>query len=190
MPRTEEQFKEIRELKRSQIMDSALALFAEKGFASTSINMIATKTNISKGLIYNYFVSKEDLIRTILTNGFNEFLSIFDANKDGVLTEKEFVYFINQTFDILKANTTFWRLYFAVMAQPKVLKLIEHELMELVMPFIFTLEAYYRTKGVENPMAYARLVGAILDGVSLNYIMDSDSFPLEEIRKIIINKFI
>lgn len=189
MPRSEKQFKEIREAKRNQIMDSALALFAEKGFSATSINMITKEAGISKGLIYNYFDSKEELIKTILINGFNEFLNVFDTNKDGVLTEEEFVGFINKTFDILKSNIAFWRIYFSVMAQPAVLKLIEKELMELVIPFIVILESYYKTKGVKSPMAHARLVGAMLDGVSLNYIMDPENFPLEDIMEIIINKF-
>ena len=190
MPRSKEQFKEIREAKRNQIMDSALALFADLGFASTSINMIAKKTGISKGLIYNYFESKEDLIKTILTNGFNEFLNVFDTNEDGVLTDEEFVYFINETFEILKSNSTFWRLYFVVMFQPDVIKLIEAEIMKVVMPLIITLESYYRSKGVKNPKAYARFVGAMLDGVSMNYVMDPDTFPLDEVKKIIISKFI
>jgi len=190
MPRTEEQFKEIRVAKRNQIMDSALTLFAEKGFSATSINMIAIKAHISKGLIYNYFDSKEELIKAILINGFNEFLNVFDTNKDGVLTEAEFKDFINQTFDVLKTNITFWRIYFAVVAQPDVLKLIEKELMELIMPFIITLESYYSSKGIENPMAHASLLGAMLDGVSLNYIMNPENFPLDEVKKIIINKFL
>ena len=190
MPRTEKQYKEIREVKRNQIMDSALTLFAEKGFSATSINMIAKKTYISKGLIYNYFESKEELIRTILINGFNEFLNVSDLNKDSVLTEEEFIYFINQTFDILNTDTTFWKLYFTVIAQPDVLKLIENELMDLIMPILITLESYYKSKGVEHPMAHARLLGSILDGVSLNYIMNPKRFPLEEIKKIIINKFL
>jgi len=190
MPRSEEQFKEIREAKRNQIMDSALTLFAEKGFSATSINMITKRAGISKGLIYNYFDSKEELIKTILINGFNEFLIFFNTNKDGVLTEEEFVGFITQTFNILETNITFWRLYFAVIAQPEVLKLIEKELMELVMPIISILESYFKTKGVRSPMAHARLVGALLDGVSLNYIMDPENFPLEEVKKIIINKFL
>jgi AcrR family transcriptional regulator len=190
MPRTEEQFKEIRVAKRNQIMDSALSLFAEKGFSATSINMIAKKTGISKGLVYNYFESKEELIKTILINGFNEFLIVFDTNKDGILTKEEFIEFIKQTFDILKTDTTFWRLYFVVMSQPDVFALIENEVMELIVPLILILESYYKSKGVKNPMAHARLIGAMLDGISLNYIMDPKSFPLEEIKEIIINKIV
>lgn len=190
MPRTEEQFKELRENKKREIMDAALNLFAEKGFTATSINMIAKKAGISKGLIYNYFESKEELITIILNSGFDEFLSVFDKNNDGVLTDEEFIFFIEQTFEILKNNLHFWQLYFHILVQPDVLKLVESKLMEVVMPLITTMTDYFQTKGHEHPMAYARFFGAMLDGVSMNYIVDPENFPLEEVKKIIIDKFI
>lgn len=190
MPRSKEQFREIRELKRKQIMDSALEIFAEKGFAATSINMIATNAGISKGLIYNYFTSKEDLINTIALIGFDEFLVGIDRNNDGKLTEDELIYFIGNTFEKLQTNTHYWKLYFLLMVQPEVIKLIEAKLMEFAIPLFISLEAYYKSKGVQNPMAHARLIGAVLDGVCLNYVIEPDNFPLEDIKKIIIDKFI
>jgi len=190
MPRTEEQFKELRENKKQKIMDSALNLFAEKGFSATSINMIAKKAGISKGLMYNYFESKEELITTILNTGFDEFLSVFDSNKDGVLTDKEFVDFIEQTFEILKSNLHFWQIYFHVILQPDVIKLVESKLMEVILPMLTIMTDYFQSKGYENPMAYARFFGAMLDGVSMNYIADPEGFPLDEVKKIIINKII
>jgi hypothetical protein len=59
-----------------------------------------------------------------------------------------------------------------------------------LIPFINILYLYYQNKGVENPMAHARLLGAIFDGVSLNYIMDPENVDLEEIKKIIVEKFV
>ena len=53
-PRTEEQYKEIRQEKRQLIMNTALELFALHGYESTTINQIAKNANISKGLLYNY----------------------------------------------------------------------------------------------------------------------------------------
>ena len=58
------------------------------------------------------------------------------------------------------------------------------------MPFINTLIKYYESKGVENPMAHARLLGAVLDGVSMNFIADAETFPLDDVKKILIDKFI
>ncbi len=190
MPRTEEQFKELRDKKRIHIMSCALDLFAEKGFDSTSINMIAKRASISKGLIYNYFESKEDLIKVIVHNGLEKFFTEFDPNKDGFLTDEEFIYFIDKTFDIIKKNLQFWKLYFMVVSQPKVMKLVEKKLMEVVIPFLETMTKFYENKGYDNPMVHARLFGAMLDGVSLNFMMDPDNFPVEETKKIIIEKFI
>lgn len=190
MPRTEEQFKEIRENKRKQIMDSAIELFAEKGFDSTSINMIAKRASISKGLIYNYFDSKEDLIKVIIHNGFEKFFVEFDPNKDGFLSDEEFIHFINKTFEIIQKNIQFWKLYFMVVSQPAVMKLVEDKLMEILMPFFTIMTDFYKNKGYDNPMVHARLFGAMLDGVSLNFMMDPENFPVEETKKLIIEKFI
>ncbi len=190
MPRTEKQFKELREHKRLHIMNTAIELFANKGFASTSINMIASHASISKGLIYNYFESKEELIKTIIHNGFDKFLTEFDANKDGVLTKDEFIYFIDRTFEILENNLHFWKIYFMVLAQPEVMKLAEEKLMELITPFLKTLSEFFASQGYINPMAHARLFGAMMDGVSLNYMVDPESFNIEEMKQIIKDKFL
>ena len=82
-PRTEKQFKEIRKDKKKIILDTSLELFAEKGIHSTSISMIAKKAGISKGLLYNYFDSKEELLKEIVFSGMNEIFNLFDPDKDG-----------------------------------------------------------------------------------------------------------
>ena len=190
MPRTEEQYKDIREQKRTLIKDTAMEMFAEKGFAGTSISSIAKKAGISKGLMYNYFTNKEDLIKTIILDGFNILIEVFDANKDGKLTKEELIYFLKETSNILKENVSFWKLYFIVMMQADVIKLIENEFMEFLMPFLTTLIEYFADQGVENPEAYARLLGATLDGISLNYVVDPEHFPIDEVTDLIIDKFI
>ncbi len=183
MPRTEKQYEEIREERKSQIKNEALALFASQGFQNTSISMIAKQAKISKGLMYNYFESKEELIKEIMYDGFNTFSQIFDPNKDGILTDEEFDYFIDMTFKILKENMNYWKLYFIVALQPNVIKLLEEKFVEIVVPFTNTLINYYKGKGSDDPMVDARLFGAMMDGVSMNYVIDPDNFPLEGIKK-------
>ncbi|RLQ90626.1 TetR/AcrR family transcriptional regulator [Falsibacillus albus] len=48
--------------KRTKIITSAMELFAEHGFHETSMQTVANYSNISKGNIYTYFKSKEDLL--------------------------------------------------------------------------------------------------------------------------------
>ena len=69
MPRTEEQYESIRENRKTEIVNASLKLFAHNGYHSTTISMIAKEANISKGLVYNYFKSKEEVLKTILFEG-------------------------------------------------------------------------------------------------------------------------
>lgn len=49
-----------------EILEAALALFAERGFAATRLEDVATAAGISKGTIYLYFPTKEDLFRAVV----------------------------------------------------------------------------------------------------------------------------
>lgn len=188
-PRTENQFKKIREQRKAHIMEVALELFAEKGFRDTPISLIAEKAKISKGLMYNYFSSKEELITEIITSGMEILMKVFDPNHDGILTEDEFDYFIHESFCYFRENLQFWKLYFVVLTQPMVFEMVQDKIMEVIMPVLKVLEEYYRSRGHEEPEAEARLLGAVLDGVTLNYLVDPEHFPLEKIEKLIIKRF-
>ncbi len=189
-PRTPEQFEKIRRTRKTLILDTALKLFANEGFYKTSISDIAGKAGISKGLIYNYFESKEALIRTIAFNGINNLLKNFDPNSDSILTKEELQYFIEQNFVILQKNVHFWKLYFGIIVQPQVLKLVEKELMRLFIPLYKMLENYFKTQGKKNPAAEARFFGAIIEGVYMNYVMDPKYFPIDDVKQKIIDLYI
>ncbi|WP_044337178.1 TetR/AcrR family transcriptional regulator [Rossellomorea aquimaris] len=51
--------------KRKSILESAVELFAEHGYNQTSMQQIADSVGISKGSLYSFFQSKEDLIISI-----------------------------------------------------------------------------------------------------------------------------
>ena len=58
--------------RRSQILDAATKVFAEKGFHPTTIKDIAREAGIADGTIYNYFENKTALMLGILDR-LNEF---------------------------------------------------------------------------------------------------------------------
>src|SRR5262245_34187714 len=51
--------------KRRQIIEGARAVFLSQGFDAASMNDIARKAGVSKGTLYVYFKSKEDLFEAI-----------------------------------------------------------------------------------------------------------------------------
>ncbi|MFI7341021.1 TetR/AcrR family transcriptional regulator [Streptomyces sp. NPDC050085] len=47
---------------RRRILDVALDLFATKGFAATGVQEIVTKAGVTKGALYHYFSSKDEIL--------------------------------------------------------------------------------------------------------------------------------
>jgi AcrR family transcriptional regulator len=54
---------DVSEVRRAQIIEAALARFTQQGYANTTIDDIATESGLSKGAIYWYFESKDDLFQ-------------------------------------------------------------------------------------------------------------------------------
>jgi AcrR family transcriptional regulator len=52
--------------RRGQILETALRLFAERGFDATSTRQIAKEAEIAEGLIFHYFPTKASLLTAIL----------------------------------------------------------------------------------------------------------------------------
>src|SRR3989344_651377 len=50
----------------AEIVQAALAVFAEKGFAAAKLEDIARQAGVSKGAIYLYFETKEDIFRAVV----------------------------------------------------------------------------------------------------------------------------
>lgn len=50
----------------AEILDAALAVFAEKGYAATRMDDIAQRAGVTKGTIYLYFQSKDAVFRSLV----------------------------------------------------------------------------------------------------------------------------
>lgn len=55
-----------KETRPSELTAAALELFVEKGFAATRLDEIASRAGVSKGTLYLYFDSKEDLFKAVI----------------------------------------------------------------------------------------------------------------------------
>jgi AcrR family transcriptional regulator len=59
-------FRRRKEARPAEIVAAALAVFAEKGFAGAKLDEIAARAGVSKGAIYLYFATKEDVFRAVV----------------------------------------------------------------------------------------------------------------------------
>jgi AcrR family transcriptional regulator len=65
-PLNKQQLNQIRDERREQIKQAALKIFARRGYVGTKTSMIAAEANISEGLIFRYFKSKDELFTTLV----------------------------------------------------------------------------------------------------------------------------
>lgn len=59
-------FRRRAEARPDEVLDAALALFVEKGFANTRVDDVAKRAGLSKGAVYLYFPSKEALLEGLV----------------------------------------------------------------------------------------------------------------------------
>src|SRR6202022_522044 len=66
MPDDEPKWRRRKGARAGEIIDAALEVFAEKGFAAAKLDEIARRAGISKGALYLYFETKEDIFRAVV----------------------------------------------------------------------------------------------------------------------------
>jgi AcrR family transcriptional regulator len=78
--------------RKTQIMNAAENVFTKKGFSDARMDDIAGQTGLSKGTLYLYFKSKEELIIAILDRIFGDIFKQFEARKNAELNATEAIW--------------------------------------------------------------------------------------------------
>jgi TetR/AcrR family transcriptional regulator len=104
------------EERRRQIMDAALACFARKGYHNTTMDDIVAESGLSKGTLYWYFKSKDELFASLIKSFFLD----MRQDIDGILEQhttasgrlraiaQGFVQFFHETEDFFSVFFEFW----------------------------------------------------------------------------------
>src|SRR5213594_3722762 len=99
---------------RQTVLESAIAEFARKGYAATSIQDILRATGLSKPTVYYYFQSKAGLFRAILAFAYDESFRLMQAGLDGKATcRQRLVEVASALFDFASRHQNLTRLVFA-----------------------------------------------------------------------------
>lgn len=107
---------DLEQKRKSEILESAAIVFADAGFANADVQVIADRINISKGTIYRYFTTKEEL-----------FLSTVDRAIQSLNDEID-RFLEDETLDPLQAISTAILTYLKFFSQrPEVTELFTQE---------------------------------------------------------------
>jgi AcrR family transcriptional regulator len=186
-PKTTGKCEEIREVKRRQILDAAIECFANAGYHAVSISDLAKHAGISKGLMYNYFCSKEELVKTIFWEVMNEMMKIFNPDASVEIDRILLHRYIERLFRHMRSNLILWKMYMAIFSQPSVLQILEKEIQLAAKQPLDLIEQYFTKMGAKNPALEVAFLSTLTSGAIYEYIADPEHYPLSQIKKRILD---
>lgn len=93
--------KENKEIKKQEIKDKAIILFLENTKELPSVSQIAKACNMSKGALYTYFKTKEEIFLDVLTD---EYYSWFKYCRESIQENTDFKLLLDNTFALIFQN--------------------------------------------------------------------------------------
>lgn len=189
MPRSKEQFQEMRENSKKIILDAALKLFSSYGFHAVTINKIAKEAKIATGLVYNYFDSKEELFEEIVKCSIDEFNTVLYAKSKKMVESNDLVRLIEVMFETIKNNIDSWKLFVRIFLQSDLD--IEKRSMGMFFDDLYKVSKnYFENKGMNNSETESRLLLELLHGTILSFIISENEETFEFTKSQLINKFL
>jgi AcrR family transcriptional regulator len=181
-PRSTEANLRMRSESRARIVEHALRLFAQNGYDRTSVAMIARSAGVAQGLLYNYFESKDALLRAIFEQSVADVQESF-AEAEALGTPRERIErLVRASFAIVRRHEAFWRLSYGVRMQAAVLETLGGAVAGWASEIRRRLKEYFAEAGSHQPALEAALLFALIDGISQHYVLDPEHYPLAEME--------
>jgi AcrR family transcriptional regulator len=178
---------DVSEERRSQILDAAAQVFVKKGFDHARMDDIVEETGLSKGALYWYFKSKDDIIFGIIDRIFqHEFKELESTVADAPTAAEGLRLFtevaiqdIHNMVRLLPIAYEFLALAFRNKAVQRALKSYMNRYMEILLPVI--------QRGIDSgefravdPMQVGVAAGAIIEGTMLLWVYDKSMVDPEQ----------
>ncbi|MDZ8055626.1 MAG: TetR/AcrR family transcriptional regulator [Aulosira sp. ZfuVER01] len=192
MPRTPAENERIRRATSEQILKAAMDLFLDKGYHATSIDDVAKKAKISKGLLYHYFKGKEDLFAAMVDVRLNDLLVVMEAAVAKETPAEQIRHIAEGALEDVRRQPEVFRFYLNLFTQPRldpVIAKYSQKLMdEQAKQFEVQTEMFIKL-GIANPRKRSIYFSSTLQGVMLMFSTYPQSFPLDEVKAQVIEEF-
>ncbi len=167
------------DMRKNDLIISALKMFCKKGYHSTTINDIVKKAKCSHGLFYHYFKNKKELFDAVCETRGKHMMFFLDKvlEEDSNFVDK-LVRLTEYTFNNMKNDQIFaYRYYFFV---SRIFEKAENNIMppkDKVPPHLRMSEFF--EKGIErgdfhdrySPKDCAKIYNSIVQGATLSFIL-------------------
>ena len=188
-PRTAVQNQEIRALTRAKLLNTALELFASRGYASTHVDEIAAAAGVSAGLLYYHFESKTAVLDAIFEQSLADVQATFAAADGEPTAVDRLPALLRSAGVIVPRHRSFWAVWYGLRMQPEVLKTLGPSVTQFTAAIVRTLERYLREIDWPDPAIEAQLLFAQIDGMCQHYVLDPGRYPLDRMIDRLIERY-
>ncbi|MGY3314490.1 AcrR family transcriptional regulator [Peribacillus simplex] len=192
MPRTPEENDRIRQASKEKIRTAAMELFMKQGYYATSISDIAKKAGISKGLLYNYYKGKEELLSEMVEARIKEVVEVMEEAFTLNTPLEQLEHIVHGAIDNIQKKPEVHRFYLHLQTQPEA----DEELIKYNHLLIeentrqFELQCkIFEIMGEKEQRKRSLYFSSVLQGIMLMISTYPQKFPIEEIKKQIIREF-
>jgi AcrR family transcriptional regulator len=179
--------RDVSEERKNQILEAAMVVFSRNGFLGARMDDIVAESGLSKGTLYWYFDSKEEIIISLLKHLFDQEMTglVTIQDKPGTTSDrllqftKDSMNSLEQIIGDLPIAFEFYAMSFRHEGVREKLKTYFRQYLEKIPPLV--------QQGIErgefrevNPVEVAIATGAIIEGTILLWIYDEANVDLEE----------
>lgn len=192
MPRTSEDNENIRRKAKENICKAAMELFVSQGYHVTSISDIANQAGISKGLLYNYYKGKEELLGTMVETRIWELVTVMDEAMAIQSPADQIKHIVNGAIDNVYEKPEVFRFYLHLQTQPEADRVLKKYSQMLIQESARQFEiqcGIFEKLGAKEPRKRSLYFSSVLQGIMLMVSTYPQQFPIDEIKEQIIREF-
>ena len=173
--------------KKQQVLDAAKSLFSEKGFENTSMNDICNDANVSKGLVYHHFKSKNEILVKIFTDTTEQMHHLSTLSSHSPLDQ--LIALIDGFFLQLKNEALTLKLNLNVIFQPGTRTILEKQIKKRSNLLFSSVHEIFQQIDKKQSKALSFMFIAELDGIALGYLTVFEEYPLEAVKQQLLTKY-
>ncbi len=167
---------------KQKLFDAAIKLFETQGYFATSIEQITAEAGVSKGLVYHYFKSKEELLEGLIAHTTDRMKSVAITLNANVSVVKSLSQFVDNFFGYLEREKRFLKLQLTLMLMPELNEIVHRAVQRRADLLLQIITDWFEQANIMESENKARLLLAVLDGAALHYLAIYDDYPLSSMK--------
>ncbi|XZF13426.1 TetR/AcrR family transcriptional regulator [Chitinophagaceae bacterium MMS25-I14] len=170
--------------RKQKIADIALQLFAERGYDTTSTQLIAKEAGVSEALIFKHYGNKEHLLAYVIKTGY---MRVVEQNR-GMLREQNPHELIMKVLDLpyklITEEPYFWKMQYRLLDMELSMKSHQH----FMQPVNTLLHKAFADLGYAQPEQETEFVLLLIDALWKNHVWKGAT-GMQEMIRFIKNKY-